>query len=152
MTHTTVRTTHLYPYHSHRSIISRHSSLPLSLFPLGLDRLLHFFLVTFVLAKTVTFFRYFFFPVTFFPSTIRFGRNDLTSQGQPLTNWAVILVNINSCRAGVNYPKFNFNCNCNYLASANYNYNYSSLGWITITITFYQLQLQFLSVGIKAAN
>ncbi len=58
MAHTTVSSTHFYPYHSHRSIISLHSSLQdtVTFLPLCLHRWLLFSLLLFFLAKTVTLF------------------------------------------------------------------------------------------------
>ncbi len=65
MTYTIVSTTHYYPYH--RSIISVHSSLQdsVTFFPLGLHRLLLFFL-----AKTVTFFPLLFFLLLSFRAPV----------------------------------------------------------------------------------
>ncbi len=69
MTYTTVSTTHFYPYHSHRSIISRHSSLQDTyFFPLCLHRLL-LFSCYFFPSQNCYFLSVTFFPVTFFPIT-----------------------------------------------------------------------------------
>ncbi len=71
MTHTDVSTTHYYPRYSHKSIISLHGSLlnTVTFFPLGLQWLLLFFLVTFFPSQNCYFLSITFFPVTFFPST-----------------------------------------------------------------------------------